>query len=502
MEKLGIIDIGSNSVRLVLAQINESGSFHIIDEIKETIRLGEDIEINQVLSEDKIIKTIKTLDTFKAICKSLNTSDIIVIATEAVRQSKNGDYFINKVKKDINLDIRVLTGIEEANYDCMAIINSMDTDNSLMIDIGGSSTEIAWIKEGHLKESISLPFGTVNLTKRFNLEDIVRSEDDQAFKGFVIEELNKIPWIFNTKFDNIIGIGGAIRNMGKIDRAIKKYPLDIAHNYKMDSKDINYIYNLVKSKNLKQRLKINGLSADRADIFVAAVSSLNVIINLLHIDEVIVSGKGLREGVLDEYIEVNYNPKEDMLESSIDGILESHYVNKTHAYNVYNLTHKLFDDLKSLHKLNDDFIDILKTGSLLHDCGISVRYYNHHKHSFYIIVNSQLRGLTHRELVLSAYMAAYHRNNYYEINLCHFSSIINRLDLSNIRKIGILLRISEGLDKTMLGSVTNITTIIDDKSVTLKLNASRDIDLEVSEALRCKNKFYEIYEKELIIIQE
>jgi len=214
------------------------------------------------------------------------------------------------------------------------------------------------------------------------------------------------------------------------------------------------------------------------------------------------SGKGLREGVLDEYIEVNYNPKEDMLESSIDGILESHYVNKTHAYNVYNLTHKLFDDLKSLHKLNDDFLDILKTGSLLHDCGISVRYYNHHNHSFYIIVNSQLRGLTHRELVLSAYMAAYHRNNDYEINLCHFSSIINRLDLSNIRKIGILLRISEGLDKTMLGSVTNITTIIDDKSVTLKLNASRDIDLEVSEALRCKNKFYEIYEKELIIIQE
>ncbi|WP_032121462.1 exopolyphosphatase [Clostridium amazonitimonense] len=502
MEKLGIIDIGSNSVRLVLSQINESGSFHIIDEIKETIRLGEDVEISGKLSEDKIHKTIKTLDSFKNICEALKVEKIIIVATEAVRTANNKESFLNEVKEKVNVDIRVLSGEEEADYDCMAVINSIYTKNSLMMDIGGSSIELAWIKDNIVKERLSLPFGAVNLTRRFGVEDVVTPQNDDDLKRFLKNEFEKISWLFQTKFDNLIGIGGSIRNIGKIDRKRKKYPLDIAHNYTMDSSAVHDIYHLVKSKSLKQRMKIEGLSSERADIFVAAVSSLNVIIDLLKIDNMVVSGKGLREGVLYEHIKNNYNPKEDILESSIEGVLESHYINRDHAYNVYRLTDKLFDDLKSLHHLDDSFKNILKTGAILHDCGISIRYYNHHKHSFYILMNSHINGLTHKELVMSAYASAYHRNNDFDISICQFSGIINQLDVLNIKRMGVLLRIAEGLDRTMLKSVTNINTVIEKDSVTLKLTSSRDIDLEINEALKATDKFNQIYNKKLFIVKE
>ncbi|MGL4774148.1 MAG: Ppx/GppA phosphatase family protein, partial [Clostridium sp.] len=143
--------------------------------------------------------------------------------------------------------------------------------------------------------------------------------------------------------------------------------------------------------------------------------------------------------------------------------------------------------------------NIIKTACILHDCGTSIDYYNHHKHSFYIIMHSRLNGLTHKELVSSAAIAAMHRNNSYTLPFPQFSYIINRLDFGFIEKIGVLLRIAEGLDRTLIGSVKEIDVTISEEDVILTIGSKGCINLEISQALRSSKKFYEVYGKNLII---
>lgn len=499
MKRLGVIDIGSNSVRLVICEITEAGTFKIIDDLKESLRLGEDVEDLGIIGEEKILSTLSTLKTFKVLCDTLKVDDILAVATEALRKAENSFDFIEKIKDYTGISVRVLSGEEEAKYDASAVMHSMYTSNSIIVDIGGASTELIWVYNNKIMEFISLPFGSVNLTKRYNLADIITTDNEESLKSFLINSFKKVPWLFKANFDNMIIVGGSARNIGKIDRKVKRYPLDISHNYILNDYDLQDIYHMVKSKNLKQRKKIEGLSKDRADIFVAAATVLYTLTDMLKIKEIKVSGKGLREGLIYEHMYQKPNSTEDILDFSIKGVLKSHNINESHAENVYNVSLKLFNYLKDLHELDDSFINIIKTAAYLHDAGISIRYYDHHKHSFYIILNSEINGLTHKELVMSAYIAAFHRNNDFDVNLCQFSGIINKLDLINIRKIGVLLKIAESLDRSMTGSVKDFQCHINEETVDIKIIADKEMALELNDASKSAGKFKEVYNKELNI---
>ena len=499
MKRLGIIDIGSNSIRLLLVEILSSGSYKIIDELKESVRLGADMIDGIRLNEERITKAIWTIKSFKIYCDAVHVKEIIAIATEAVRRSENKNDFIERVKIETDIEIRILTGVEEAYYDYFGVTNSMYIDNSLIVDIGGSSTELAWVYNNKLMESISIPIGAVNLTQKFNLEDIVNYLNEEKLREYLISIFNEIPWLFKVKFSSITGIGGTARNLGKIDRKNKRYVLDIHHNYEMEMSDVHTIYNSIKSKGLKQRKRIDGLSEDRADIFVGPCCAILSLLQLLEIDKIFISGKGLREGILYEYITTHYTPIEDVLDFSIKNVMQHHYVNQPHALNVYKLTSLLFENLKPLHHLNGDFSRIIKTATLLHDCGLSIRYYDHHKHSFYIILNSEINGLSHKELILSAYTASAHCDGQCDMNIFQFHGIINKMDLVNVEKIGCLLRIAESLDKSMSGLVKDILFTIENDSVTLKVISDHDIELEVNDAQKSASFFSEVYDRQLLI---
>lgn len=498
MERIGVIDIASNSVRLILAEV-QGKNFRLIDELKESVRLGEDLVYNDSFSEEKISHTLKTLCSFKTLCTSTNTSTIIAVATDAFIMAKNGAYVIEKIKEETDIDVRILSSEEVAYFDALGVAKSLYATNSLMIDMGGSSTILAWIKDNKLIESCKLPFGSVSLTKQFNLSDRILYENIENLNAFIEENLSKVSWLKENKFHNIVGVGGSIRTLGKIDRRRKRYPIDISHNYIFYDYDLHDINNALISKDLKQRNKIEGLSKERADIIAAASSFLAKLTEDLSINEIKISGKGLREGILFNHIEEKYGDIGDILDYSIQGVLENHNIDKAHATQVYKLALKLYEGLKPLHHLKDDYKDILKTASYLHDSGISIRYYDHHIHSFYIILNSMITGLSHKETLLSAFAAAYHRNNSFEFPFAHFCSIINRLDISNVEYVAILIRIAEGLDRSLSGAVEDIHLSFDEENVFLDLVSNRNIELEINEALKSKEAFEKIYDKNLVI---
>ena len=210
MKKIAIIDIGSNSIRLVIVQINKDNSFRIIDEVKESVRLGKDMTLKGELNSSRIEMAIATLSFFKRLCLIQNINEILAIATEAVRKATNQKEFLRRVKTELSIDIRVLTGIQEAYYDYFGAINSMDFSDALIMDIGGSSSELILVKNRKLIHSISLPFGAINLTEKFSLQKAMDTKSETAIKNFLTSLFKDIPWLKDVENVPIIGIGGKI----------------------------------------------------------------------------------------------------------------------------------------------------------------------------------------------------------------------------------------------------------------------------------------------------
>lgn len=502
MKKLvGVIDIGSNSVRLLLAEIDDKNTIRIINELKEYVRLGDGLDENNVLSEEKIQLAINTLDSFKNVCTAFEVTEITAVATEAIRRAKNKQEFLNRAKEELNLDIRVLSGTEEAFYDYFSTMNSMVEKNALIMDIGGASTELILVKNRKLIKSISLPFGAITLTEQFNLGENITKEQEEALKEFLQKSFKKLDWLKDANGFNLIGIGGSIRTIGKIHRKASNYPLALLHNYAMPSKDVISIYEDMKSKNNLQRKKIKGLSSDRSDIILGAAKAVSTIVEMCSIKNVIISRNGIREGLLFDYICKDNNPIDDVLQFSLNSIIVNHNINLKHAEHIHHLLSSLYVELKSLFNTNENLDNIIRTAAMLHDVGINITYYFHHSHSLYIILNSQINGLTHKELVMSAFVAANHRDdNSTNINYSDFEAIIDKDDIEIIKKLGLLLKISENLDKSMTGLVKDIKCKLNNDTVIIKTISDFHPSLEIREAQVPAQEFKKVFGEKLYIV--
>lgn len=499
MNKIGVIDIGPNTLRLMLTEVEDDGYFKVIDELKSSIRLCSDLVNGCEICNDKISLILSTLRAFKSLCIVSGASKIIAVATESFRTAQNKELLISTIKSELDVDIRVLSCEEEIHYNFIGVTRSIYVENSLMVEVEGNSTHLAWIQNGCIIKSATLPFGCVNLSYNYNLTDRISRDDLDVTINLINSHLHDLQWVTENTYDSIIGVGGTVRTIGKLDRIKKRYPLDISHNYELTDLDVHDIYNLLKSKDYKQRCKIEGFDPDSSDVIVGGLAIFHNIVKLVCNSKIIISDRGLKEGVLYEYINSKHPLNTDILDYSINGILDTLNSNKPHAKHVFWITTKLFDALKPLHHLDSSYDRILKTATMLHDCGTSIDYYEHHKHSFYIILHSYINGITHKELLMSASIAASHRFNKYQIPQPPFASIINSLDVKATKLIGVLLKLAEGLDRSLVGAVTDLDVAFNDDTVTITVTSDIDLELEIYQAYRASDKFKEIYNRNLII---
>lgn len=499
MRRTGVIDIGSNSMRLVVIETLDNGSFRIINEAKETVRLGKNMTSDGKLNTERMNAAIDTIGYFCDICRGLGAEDIEGVATAAVRWSSNRNEFEERVYSETGLKLRVLSGEEEAYYDYFGIMNSIDINDGLIMDIGGGSAEIIYFKDRKIKESISLPFGAITLTEKFGLGDVILKKNEEMLMEYLRKEYGNIPWLKNAKSKVLIGVGGTIRNIAKIDRKSGNYILDYTHNYTMKAGNVMNIYNMAREGDIKQRKRIKGLSSDRADIFPGAAAAVAVLIDFCSIDEIIVSGSGIREGLIYEKILGGKEPVKDVLDASIDNILGLHNVNRIHADRVYRLSNRLYEELKPLHGLGDENKKVLKTASMLHDIGKSVNYYDHHKHTFYIITNSGLNGLSHRENVMAAYAAALHRKSEFALSM-PYSSVIGEAENRIAQVIGTVIKIADNLETRLDGNVKDIRVSNFEDTIVIKVLSNEDPGLEIRNAMDASGTFLKVFGKRLIVV--
>ena len=295
MEKIAIIDIGSNTARIVIVNIREGGYFTVIDELKEPVRLAKGMEIDGFLRPLRVQQMVKTLKTFKNLYESHNVSRVFAYATAAVRRAKNQKSFVDEILSSCGIKLTVLTQEEEAGLVYTAVINSMDVPKGVIVDIGGASIKLIYYNRRVLIAQDTLPFGAVTLTEKFADATTDSVERARMIEEYVTEHLKKIEWYNNVEPDvQLIGVGGSIRNLGKISRRFKKYPLDMAHNYHIGFDEFNNIYNTLKAVDITRASRIKGLSSARADILPAALSCLKAIENTSSFPELIISGAGMR----------------------------------------------------------------------------------------------------------------------------------------------------------------------------------------------------------------
>ncbi|CUP00142.1 Ppx/GppA phosphatase family protein [Clostridium disporicum] len=498
MVKIGIIHISSSSLRLVLAEIEEIGYFRVVDELKTPMKICYNLNNTCKVCNEKLHYIISTLKTYESLCLASCTSNIIAIATNSFNQICDNEIIVKSLKDNFDLDLRILTPKEEIYYNYLGIVKSLNVENSLVVEITGTSTNLTWVKDGNIEEWSVLPFGNINLTYNYGLNDRILSDSIDECNSFISNHLKDVDWL-NNSFESIILIGDVGRNIAKIDKKRRRYPFDNFNNYELLDNEIHELYNMVKSKDLRQRRKIEGLEQDMADTIFTSLAIFHNISDLVSSRYIKISNHSLREGILYEFLDNNYDVIHDILDYSLYGILHSLNCNIDHANQVYKITLDLFNALKPLHHLDDNYLNILKTSSLLHDCGISINYLQHHKHSFYIILNSYINVLNHKELLMSAAIAASHRFNNYQIPVPQFSSIINKLDLKAIYEIGALLKIAEGLDRSLVSSVKDVEVTLNDEEVIILLSSPLNLDVEIHQALRARDFFREVYDRDLII---
>lgn len=502
MEKIAVIDLGSNTVRLVLANILPNGYFVVFDELKETVRLGQDMERDGFLKPARTTQAIKTLKMFRKLCDSYSVDKIIAVATSVVRRAKNQKSFIEEINAVCGFKFKVLSEEEEANYIYQGVINSMDVPKGVIMDISGSSVQLIQYNRRNVLWRTCLPFGAMTLNELFS--DMPAEQQANMIEAYVKDQLSSVEWLKNIEPDyTFVGVGGTFRNLAKICRRIKRYSMDMIHNYNIGSDEFENAYNMIKVLEPDRRSRIKGLNADRADIFSASLSCIKAFKDYAGLGDIVISGAGMREGIMFNTAVPSTleKPLTDVMGHSVYTMMNYYDINIPHAEHVCNLSIQLYKQLRVLHKLPRQYVKALRIAALMHDAGMRIKYYDHNKHTFYFILNSNLYGVSHRDILLAAFIAQGHRSD--DFNLAEwnrYKDVLREEDLVAVMKLSVILRIAESLDRSMYGSVKTINCDLLGDSVIMKTEVEGDCSLEIKDAMKAGADFARAYRRNLEIL--
>lgn len=502
-KKIAIIDLGSNSVRMLMMKVCDDGSYKMLDQVKDMVRLSEGMGEENTLKPVPIKRTMNTLNLFKKLIHVHQADQVIPIATAAVRNAANQALFLDKVKMETGFDFRVVSGEEEARYGYLGVINTMGVDSGVMIDIGGASTEIAWMEDRQLKKAVSFPFGAVVLTEKFLGRDKITPEKVKKVEQYVKKHLDELDWLKPLKGYPVVGLGGTIRTLAKMNKHKIGYPLESLHNYQMRDDEVEEHYQQLTKGTIEEIRQIPGVNKDRSDIIAAGVAPLHALMKTLDTKKLMISGNGLREGVFyQQYLKEMGLPElvEEVTFHSVDNVLKNYEMNLAHCHHVKKLALSLFDQMQEIHGLGEAERRLLAVGALLHDVGMYIEYYNHHKHGFYLTLNARLNGLRNRERVMSAYIVGMHRDTGLKEEWKQYDMLVNDKDREIVKKLSLFVRIAEKLDRSETATVQDLTCYLTDTDVQVMVKTTNSPELEIATAMNYSKDFKKVFDRKLYIV--
>jgi exopolyphosphatase/guanosine-5'-triphosphate,3'-diphosphate pyrophosphatase len=460
MKRIGLIDIGSNTVRLVLFEYEKETGLKEIQNIKTPARLARFLDEDNVMSEEGIQSLLTTLQSYKEIAEQYDISDIHPVATAAIRQSVNVEDIIERVKQDIDLDIKVISGKEEAYYGYHAVVHTISYQDGVTIDIGGGSTELTFFEENELVYSISLPFGVVTLKEKFfKGKDHSDKKAIKETKDFVKEQFQSVRWLAKRKVP-IIAIGGSARNIARIHQSMTDYPIAGVHGYTMKRQALNDVYRVLTEADEDELDDIDGLSRDRSDIILPSVIVFQTLYDLVKAEEFKFSRKGLREGLAMSLISEDYPEafsKYKVYEDSLNELANDFQINPLASKKRSEIAERIYYELERMDLINISKHDkyLMKNAAKVFYLGEFIDRDATSQHTYYLIANSNINGIVHRDRVRLALMASFKNKTllkFYARETGWFDSE----DLDILQILGGILKFSNALNISNTGIVQDL----------------------------------------------
>lgn len=498
------IDIGTNSFHLVIARINSKGRFTVITRAKEVVRLGSSSNDMKYISPEAMNRGVDALNRFKLICDSYQ-AQIIAVATSATREALNKDEFITRVKNETGIEINIVSGYEEARLIYLGVLQSLNIYDKriLLVDIGGGSTEFLIGEKGNVIYANSTKIGAVRLTNKFFSDKKISGKDIESAEQFVKGVLSPvIRHLESMEFELTIGSSGTIMNIASIINAedLPDDETDFSMNgFVIKKKQLNAATEKIfEAETLPQRLSIPGLDPKRADIITAGAIIIKQIFDGLGLEKMTVSNYALREGIITNQVQqssghYDFSNLTDVRYGSVLHLGENTNFDRQHSFQVLGLAVKIFDFLKNRYSLSPDDKIYLEAACILHDVGHHISPNAHHKHSYYIIRNSELLGFNDREIEIIANVARYHRKSHPKSKHEGFG----KLDLHSrelVRRLSGILRLADALDRSHKSIVKSIELIQADNTLKIRLtDCASEPSLEIWGANLRKGLFEESF---------
>ena len=487
-EILAAIDVGTNAVRLELARPLPDGSLETLHQERDPVRPGEGVFATGSIPREVADRLLATLRRYAALCRR-DGARVRAVATSAIREARNGPDVVRRVRKEAGLDLEVVSGREEARLICLGVLHGRPAKaRSLVLDIGGGSTEVAAAVGEEPKTLFSVAVGAVRITETFGTAAkvtparlaLVRSFADEAFR----EGLPK-------RFPHprvALGSSGTIN-------AVVSFAASRRRN--ASAREISRAVESLAAMKIDERRR--HFEPRRAEIIVAGAVILDAAVRRLGLESVTSVDTGLRNGILVDLLRRGTGGPEKPSMDAPRALGRRFGFDERHGAHVGALAARLFDDLAPLHRLPAFARPLLEAAAILHDIGVAVSFHRHHKHTFYLVANADMPGFSDRERLIVATVARYHRRSTPDRDRDDLSHLSNG-ELTLVRKLAALLRVANALDASHQQPVRELRAEHRDGAVTLRLRLRGAADLELWDADREAHFFREVFRKRVDIV--
>lgn len=469
---IAAIDLGTNSLHMVVVQINTTlPAFTIVDREKETVRLGDRDPQTGELKPEIIAKALATLQRFQEIARSLNVEQIIAVATSAVREAPNGREFLQKIQQTLNLHVDLISGQEEARRIYLGVLSGMDLQNQphIIIDIGGGSTELILGDGDEPRFLSSTKVGAVRLTKEFITTDPISIFEFNVLQAYIRGMLERAIGELKANLKpgerpRLVGTSGTIETLAEIHacQTLGQPPSPLT-GYRISFADLQALINRLRRLSESERAAIPGMSDRRAEIIIAGALILQEAMSMLGSDELTLCSRALREGVIVDWmlthglIENKLRYQSAVRERSVLKIAQKYRVNLDSSERIANFALSLFDQTQGiLHHWGLNARELLWAAAILHNSGVYISHDAHHKHSYYLIRHGELLGFNETELEIMANIARYHRKSVPKKKHENYQNLTNKEDRKLVKQLSAMLRLAAALDRRQIGAIASL----------------------------------------------
>lgn len=507
LERIAIINVETFKAKISVVETEENGFFRVVDQEVEEIDMCLQPDSDMFLTKLQIDKAIKALRNLRRICEMYHVNKTIAFATFAGgdEKPKNIHSFFEEVFNTCGLRFSVMNNADQNDLLYSGIVNTMDVPKGIICHITSQAIHLIYYNRRLVIAEKVLPFGPLSLVEEFNLDAEHKDENIEKIQQKVQAELDNVALFTKLEGDfELVGSGDYFVDIANIAKKIKKYPIDVINGYRMSLEDSSKVFNQIKLADIDKTRKIKGTSEARADVFVASMIIANTIMQKVGKTEAVIASRNFVEGVMfDNVIDL---AKEKPLSDAMGFSMQSQVAfydkeNLKHNEQVYELSLLLYKQLRVLHKLPRFYTKVLRLAAYMHGCGERVSFPKTSKNGYNVLLGSDIYGVSHRELLLAAITIALHTGCEFSVSdYIRFKDIITEEDIDAIKKLGVVVRIADCLDRLRNSVIVDINCDVLGDSVIMKTISMGDSSYEIVKANEVCKEFERQFNKKIEVL--